>query len=381
MEMRYVENPELNGKVAQLIEKLKEEIISRFRPKSIILTGSFGRGEATVVEENERLKFLSDCEIILIPYKWVFNRRKIEEFEENFYKRTGLKVEIWGFTPTLYLFLPLLSKRMKPTMANYDLKYGSKVIYGKDYLKKIPNFKPEDIPLWEGIRLLFNRMAEAIEYFSLGSPNEELIFWTDKIILACQDAFLLSLGKYHPSYRKRNELLRTFLPKFDDLNVQGLLDAATEATSRKLATKIDENINPTQYWFQVSEMCDKVFRWIIRKGLGIAFTDYLDFQEKYLKKQSGFISFYKNLIMYLKLLALHKFKNPLPLKSLKLRVPYTHLVYSIIPLIYFELCRKTEVSEVHLTCCLRVLSLFGVNCKLDPKECIRGIVNVWKYIR
>jgi len=45
----------------------------------------------------------------------------------------------------LTLLFPFLNKRIKPTIASYELKYGSKVIYGKDYLKKIPDFKPEDI--------------------------------------------------------------------------------------------------------------------------------------------------------------------------------------------------------------------------------------------
>jgi hypothetical protein len=156
MEMRYVASPELNEKVAEIIGELKEEVITRFRPKSIIITGSFGRGEAKVVEEGGKLKFLSDCEVILIPYKWIFSRRKLDEFEREFYERTGLKVEIWGFAPTIYLCIPFLSKRMKPLIANYDLKYGSKVVYGKNYLEKIPGFKPEDIPIW-GDKIAFKQ--------------------------------------------------------------------------------------------------------------------------------------------------------------------------------------------------------------------------------
>jgi hypothetical protein len=74
--MKYVEDPKLNEKVAKVIEELKEEIISHLHPESIIITGSFGRGEATVVEEDGKLNFLSDCEVILIPYKWIFSRKK-----------------------------------------------------------------------------------------------------------------------------------------------------------------------------------------------------------------------------------------------------------------------------------------------------------------
>ena len=156
------------------------------------------------------------------------NWEKLDEFELDFYKRTGLKVEIWGFTPTIYLCIPFLNKKMKPTIANYDLKYGSKVIYGKNYLEKIPSFKPEDIPIWEGIRLLLNRMAEALEHFSIDNPSDETVFWCDKIILACQDALLLTIGRYTPSYRERNKIFTESAKHFDIPCIQTLVKLATE---------------------------------------------------------------------------------------------------------------------------------------------------------
>ena len=344
-EMKFVENPIMNEKVVEIVETLKEEIISNFHPKSIILSGSFGRGEATVSEENGKLKFLSDCEIIIIPYKYIFNRGKINEFEQDFYKGTGLKVEIWGATSTLYFLLPYLNKKMKPTMANYDLKYGSKVIYGKNYLGRMPDFKSEDMPLWEGIRLLFNRMAEALEHFSVENPSEEMVFWTDKIILACQDALLLSLGEYHYSYRKKNEMFQSlFTENFEELKKElpNFLDLTIEATERKVngIMNIDD---PIEYWFDTAKICDKVFRYVIRKDMGIEFKDYLEFQEKYLRDSNigtnsrGFFShpIYQNFIDSWKMfIVFKKFPSIAHIKNAK--IPWKHIVYSAIPFIYFN---------------------------------------------
>ena len=372
--MRYVEDPEINEKVSEIIEELKRELVSRFHPKSIILIGSFGRGEATVIEKDGKLNFLSDCEVILIPYKWIFNRSKLDEFEQEFYQRTGLKIEIWGFTTTLYLLFPFLNKRIKPTIASYELKYGSKVIYGKDYLKKIPDFKPEDIPLWEGIRLLFNRMAEALKYFSLEEPTVEMIFWTDKIVLACQDALLLTVGRYHPSYKKRNELFKEVFPKLQIDIPPDFLRITEEATKRKLSGKVN-NIDPVDYWFSISGICDKIFRYVIKTEFGFTFTDYLDFQEKYIKHRRRF-SLFSNLIRYLKVLTLCKHKKFLPLK-LKVDIDYLDLIYSIIPIAFFELCGKNPDS-MYLKRCLEVLRHFGVNCK--PQECLKAIIEVWELL-
>ena len=53
----------MNAKVGEIVVALKEEIISSIHPKSIILSGSFGKGEVTVIEGKKGgLKFLSDCE-------------------------------------------------------------------------------------------------------------------------------------------------------------------------------------------------------------------------------------------------------------------------------------------------------------------------------
>ena len=64
-------------------------------------------------------------------------------------------------------------KGMKPTIATYDLRVGSQVVYGNDYLKKLPQVNPQTIPLREGVILLLNRMAEGLHYFTSEKSHEE----------------------------------------------------------------------------------------------------------------------------------------------------------------------------------------------------------------
>lgn len=392
--MKYVQDERLNEKVAEVIEDLKEEIISNFHPQSIILSGSFGRGEVTVSEKNGKLKFLSDCEIIIIPYWHIFNRRKIEEFELNFYERTGLKIEIWGATLSFYLLLPFLNKKIKPTMANYDLKYGSKVLCGENYLERMPDFKPENIPLWEGIRLLFNRMAEALGHFSLEKPSEEMVFWTDKILLACQDALLLSIGKYHCSYRKRNEMFQNLFPeRFGVLEdkLPNFLDLVTEATERKLNGNINVR-DPVEYWFYVAEICDQSFRYVIKTDMRIEFMDYVEFQEKYVNHPKiieyhplfcnailqNFWSALKQLIVYKRLSSIRLISN--------ISIPWAHLVYPTIPLIYFSLSREKEINKKYLDQAMNIISMFGGESVdyNDSLECWRyakkQVIEYWRQV-
>ena len=392
--MKFVQNPKVNDEVVKIVEELKDEIISNFHPKSIILSGSFGRGEATVIEENGKLKFLSDCEVTIIPYKCIFSRSKIDEFESNFYGRTGLNVGIWGATHSFYLITPFINKKLKPTIGNYDLKYGSQVIYGKDYLKKIPNFKPEDIPLWEGLRLLFNRMAEALVHFSVEKPSEEMVFWTDKIVLACQDALLLSLGEYHYSYRKRNEMFQNvFLEYFSELEDENpnFCELTVVATERKLnGTKNIDIGDPIEYWFDTAKICDEVFRYVIKNDMGIEFKDYLEFQEKYLRNMKirtdsrGVFSCpgYQNFINAIKIALVHK--TFVSFKALtKIRMPWKHIVYSLIPLIYFSLSRYGIVNKDYLSKIKEFLVLFKKEQNADNlnNEYIKTqVLDMWRMI-
>ncbi|RLI82547.1 hypothetical protein DRP04_03740 [Archaeoglobales archaeon] len=381
MEMKYTEDPGINKRVTEIIEELREEIVSRFHPKSIILSGSFGRGEATVFDEKGKLKFLSDCEIILIPYKWIFNRRELDEFQLYFYEKTGLKVEIWGFTQTFYLFLPFMKKNTKPTIANYELKYGSRVIYGKNYLEKIPNFKPEDIPLWEGVRLLFNRMAEALEHFSLENLTEEMIFWTDKIILACQDALLLSIHRYHPSYKKRNEIFQNVFEKhFGWLkgNFPHFLKLTVEATESKLGIK-RKNRDAIKYWFEVVRASDIVFRYIVSREFGLHFEDYIEFQRKYIKymickKIRKSFDFLQELLYVAKVLRYKNFPFLTRIKHLNL---WGHITYSLIPLCYFG---TLEENKHYLKRVKEVLEELNIQNSGNNSDyhVIRTVLSMWR---
>ena len=370
-QLKYVEDPKINEKVAEIIEELKNEIISRFSPKSIIISGSFGRGEATVIEENGRLKFLSDCEVILIPYKWVFNRRRLDEFEEEFYRRTGLKIEIWGFTPTIYLLVPFMRKRIKPSIANYDLKYGSKVIYGKNYLEKIPSFKPEDIPLWEGIKLILNRMVEALEHFSPHNPTDKMVFWTDKIVLACRDALLLTIGRYTPSCEERNRVFKESIDKFNISCVQTLANFAVDATNRKLNILNGTPQDKKRYWFQVSRICDEVLRYVVKVGYELDFSDWLDFQRKYMNsnlKDYTTLPFnnaiLQNLFRFLKKWIL-KYKLPNLKMMMKPYIKWDQILYSHIPMLYFGIREDLGVEDKYLEKVAGLLKMLGYKTKID----------------
>ncbi|MFZ3166847.1 MAG: hypothetical protein WA130_04470 [Candidatus Methanoperedens sp.] len=392
-------DPEIDEKVNNIVEFIKNEIVKNFHPKSIILKGSFGRGEISVIKENTELKLLSDCEIIVIKNK---HKKGIEysELSENLIKTMGLKIEMGELELELDFCLKFhLWNKILPTIDNYELKYGSRSIYGENFLEKIPDFKAEDIPVWEGIRLMFNRMVESLEYFSvkyfIEYPSKEnefkLFFWTNKIILACQDALLILAKKYHYSYKIRGERFQEIFPKsFTGLNkeIPNFLSLTKIATEYKLNPSENYVKDVIKFWFEVAEIVDKVFRFIIEEDMGIKFYSYIEFQEKYLKHPYIRKKYYRGLspnplyqnfrsAMKMRILG-HKFPS---IKFVqKGFIPWSHLVYSYVPLIYFGIVRNNGCDESYLKYVNEILGLKSSNDQEISSRYlfIKEFLNLWR---
>ena len=364
-------NPLVEAKVEEILERIKDEVVRRFKPESIILHGSFGRGEGSVIVDNCNLIFLSDFEISIVTPKRIGG--DLKKLASEVGKEIGAEIGLWRNKPGKYS-----SYRVrKPTIENYELKYGSKILYGENYLEKIPDFKPEDIPLWEGIRLMFNRMAESLKYFSInykhsepsGDEKQKLVYSIYKIVLGCQDALLLSIKKFHYSYKIRNEMFQELFPNyFDNLNMEipNFLPLTIKATNYKLRPEKNYSENAIELWFDTMEVCDKVFRYVIEKDMGFTFSTYLEFQENYLshpniiKKYYQRLSgspIYQNLVSFA-IMWISSRKCPSLKMLANIKIPWIHLAYSAIPLVYFSISREWKINKPQLRQAGNTLKLF-----------------------
>ena len=139
-------------------------------------------------------------------------------------------------------------KRLKPTIFNYDLKYGSKIIYGdKNILTKIPNYYECDISLNEIDTLFKTRMWTFLgslkENFPANLYGDDSRFFRNqmsKALLAIVDVKLILINKYHTSYKTRvkrikhyyksdiefiklSEIIRKLNPKDDRMDRSALI--------------------------------------------------------------------------------------------------------------------------------------------------------------
>jgi hypothetical protein len=246
----------------------------------IILTGGFSRGEGSVLYEESGVQPVNDYDIIITSE---------ESLDHKLMRSLSAKIaNTVGIRLIDLINIPLKNLKSLPfTMFNYDLKYGGEVIYGDArILDEIPNMDSSKMPLPEGKVLLFNRLICLMECFNYDflrrSPsNEEKFFLVNqcnKAILACCDAHLILLGKYHHSYREKNKRFQSSV--FSDMILQ---DSVNRAINFKLTPTKRIDFNVVDYWFTVKKIYLDTLLFYLNHTFIVSekFSDFIDFGEFY----------------------------------------------------------------------------------------------------
>ncbi len=208
-------DPRVDAIVESHLAQICECTLRHFKPEALLLSGSFGRGEGSVSLDGGQVRFYSDYEVSLISSQ-PRARMAIDPIQREINAKLPLSVSIFWTTPrklrhnlsrNLSFGPPYLS------IGVYELKAGSQVFYGDFDLSANQN-DPRDLPVSEGVRLIANRMMEAVEKWAKVEDRSELAFSLSKLVLACGDALLVKNGVYHYSYAERG---RRFSQHYDDL--------------------------------------------------------------------------------------------------------------------------------------------------------------------
>lgn len=171
--------------------------------EAIILYGSYGRGEGAFYEEDGESHTYNDYDLLIVVNKHLNNINELKEKLKN-----NLSIKWIDLSQTTSHGL----KSFKPSIYSYDLKYGSKVIWGdKNILENIPIQSPSQITAKDIEILYFTRLYPFIGSlgqtgFSKKLAGENSRFFRyqmAKAIFAVIDSLLIRSGQYHSSYRER----------------------------------------------------------------------------------------------------------------------------------------------------------------------------------
>lgn len=176
--------------------------------ESVILTGSFGRDEATYTGDEENVELKSDIEIAIV-YK--SGKKRALAFIESVTKCFDEELNCMPLSKKRIQrgdnFNYTLFSQKKKSLFMYDLMNGSKTLWGHEYLTH-GKIILSQVDLYEAKRLIANRIGELI--FVQQNHPEDADRWKAKLVTAIGTAYLLLNGGYHPSYRKQMEELKRY---------------------------------------------------------------------------------------------------------------------------------------------------------------------------
>lgn len=106
------------------------------------------------------------------------------------------------------------------TLAFYEARVNGVVVQGDiDLRRLVPPIEAVDLPIWEGVRVLANRLVEHVKADEgLISPERA----TAKSYEALTEAYLVGEGRYRPSYAERLAELDHAPPDAPDAMVAGM---------------------------------------------------------------------------------------------------------------------------------------------------------------
>ena len=225
MDKAVYEEKLISNVVASIISHGGKDCLS-----SIILTGSFGRGEPTYsLYSNGELQLKSDVEIAL-----VFSKSSQKKLVEELIQKVSSE-----FTEELNL-MAINEKRVRKaynfnfslcvpkykTIFTYDLFNGSKTIWGRDFIKE-KTIELTDVDPYEAKRLVANRIGELtyLQNTSKSKQNTYLrIQWKGKLMLAIVSAWLICEGEYVSSYHGQYDKIKAHAQEVEVLMGERFLE-------------------------------------------------------------------------------------------------------------------------------------------------------------
>ncbi|MDK9705919.1 MAG: hypothetical protein OEL83_02605 [Desulforhopalus sp.] len=179
---------------------------------SVILTGSFSRGEGSVfIEDSVGVFVLGDMEFIVVTKQGtdlgntaIILDTIAREVEASL-REQNIHCAI-EFSPVARNFL----RRARPTIFNYELFLNGKVVYGDPgILCEIPVLTTSKIPEIDAFYLLCNRIVEQLFFITKLSSGDltglNAYYPFVKLYMDMAGSFLVITGEYEPSYFLRHE--------------------------------------------------------------------------------------------------------------------------------------------------------------------------------
>ena len=252
--------------------------------KSLVLSGSFGRGEGSVLLHADGcVEPLRDYDVRLVVEGPV-PRAAVEQVRSRFMQETGLggTDERFSGERGFSLTLETLTTEEARTsfvrdrdLRAFDHLHASHVIWGEDLSEGL-RFPAAEIPKVNGLRFLYQKMVGLVGHF--GGPGSDdarqtLLYECHKTFIEICTALVLLAGEYVPSYRERARLFeakwRVWFPELA-WQLPDLADQIARSTQEKLFPGSTPAPNPVEMFYRTRKALLTVHRFYVHRLYGIA---------------------------------------------------------------------------------------------------------------
>lgn len=210
---------------------------------AVVLTGSFARGEGTVLEADGRLRVLGDLEFFAVPTPgrprgWIARLGDWSAGAARELAAHGLRATIeYGALDLRVL------RRPPPSIFVHDLRLHGKVVWGQPHLlERMPAVGPERIAPADALYLLLNRVVEQLEAHQQAGrlparALPDLAYQQVKLALDLAGSVLAFTGRHTARYRERPAAFARLLAETPSLAARvppGFAGELAEAAAAKL---------------------------------------------------------------------------------------------------------------------------------------------------
>lgn len=351
---------------------------------AILLYGGFGREEGGVECRHDQMRIINDLDIL------VFTKRnfilKYAKYQGPLKSWAGVLASKFGMKliDITLRDADFFSSKSPLTVAHYELKNGSKTLYGDFELSKLlPEYDAGRIGLDEGTTFFLKRgcgLLIAAKYMMLGRGflerfRENCIIETQKAVIAMGDSMLIQQHRYHFSYAERLRRFRGL--NYPDKRLYAML-------LPQYADAIENKIRPdfirytrtdlSAYWFQVQSLYDQYFFLFEQGRLGRKLRDWAEYSGWILKSNTDSFSSFFSYAVQLIIDAPQRMVRPMELAA-EIRRRQRSFLLSTLPLLIFSV-QKTGFDSFLLN---KASGLFKIDRKDHPvdKELWNCLADKW----
>lgn len=241
-----------------------------YKARSIVLTGSLSRGEATLERDGMGWRVLGDATFLVIhPRPANLRTSQIEAEIESFLASHGITCKIVVVTSTPYAL-----RKMKPQIYAFELRERGIVVWGdQSVLDLMPRFKAAQIPIEDGWWFLSNRMIEQLESATKAKDHPDsdggIRYRIAKLYLSMAACYLLAIGQYEPSYQDRarrlGELAESPIPHPSPIPLQRFARLVSECTYLKLHGDTAGELDQFPQWRDATSDAEALWLWMLAR--------------------------------------------------------------------------------------------------------------------